>query len=222
MKRLSSIILSIISALIVSNCQAPPVSQVSKEEAFWKWFESNEARLFNFEKDQEKVFDELTTEMHNVQPDLSFEFGREKNGSREFVISANGMRAAFPAVESLADKAPALPRWKITKFRPREDGASTISMDGVDVSTDQVTFTIEPDGEKAGITLFFEVFDQKRQETYASLGFILLDHALGEYDVVTKVGFIEFKANSEPSKLKKLPFTELPSTFDRFVKASSN
>ena len=95
--------------------------QSSKEQAFWKWFKTNEARLFEFEKDRDKVFADLRAEMHKIKTGLTFEFGPDNDGVREFVISANGNKAIFPFVISLADKAPSMPKWKIIKFRPRRD-----------------------------------------------------------------------------------------------------
>jgi hypothetical protein len=49
----------------------------------------------------------------------------------------------------------------------------------------------------------------------------MLDQALGEYDVETKVGFIELKSNSAASNLAKQSFSALAPTFDKFVKSSS-
>ena len=49
----------------------------------------------------------------------------------------------------------------------------------------------------------------------------MLDQVLGEYDVETKVGFIELKSNSAASDLAKQSFSVLAPTFDKFVKSSS-
>jgi hypothetical protein len=57
-------------------------SRESSEQAFWKWFQGNEAMLFDFEKDQERVFDRLASEIHKVDPALTFEFGPKQDGRR--------------------------------------------------------------------------------------------------------------------------------------------
>lgn len=64
--------------------------------------------LFHFETDQEKTFDKLSAELKKANPDLTFEFGPVENGKREFVISAAGIKTAFPYVESLFNSAPKL------------------------------------------------------------------------------------------------------------------
>lgn len=193
----------------------------SREAAFWRWFQANETRLYDVEKDQEKVFDELQMQLHRIHPSLTFEFGPKEEGKREFVISADGIKEAFPAVISLADAAPPLPRWKITKFRPRRGFQGPLTLNGLRLLPAQLKFTIEPDGAKAGITLFIEGYNPNEREKYAGVVYLMLDQALGEYDVETKVGFIELKSNSATSNLAKQPFSTLAPTFDNFVKSMS-
>lgn len=208
-------LLTFVVTIVLSSCSQ---TQVSREAAFWRWFEANESRLFDFEKDQERVFDELQAQLHRIEPRLAFEFGPKRDGKREFVISADGIRDAFPAVVALADAAPPLPRWKITKFRPRRDFQTPITLNGLKISPEQVEFTIEPDGDKAGLTLFIDGYNPTAREKYAGVIYLMLDHALGEYDVETKVGFIEFKSRSAPSTMAKEPFSALPQSFDRFIR----
>jgi len=189
---------------------------------FWRWFQANEPRLFEFEKDQEHIFDELGMQLHRIQPNLTFEFGPKQHGKREFVISADGIKDAFPAVIALADAAPSLPRWKIIKFRPRRGFQSPVTINGLQISPSQIQFTIEPDGKKAGITLFIEGYKLTERERYASAVYLMLDQALGEYDVETKVGFIELKPSTAKSSLAKQQFSMLADSFDRFFKPNAH
>lgn len=174
-------------------------------------------RLFEFEKDQDRVFAELGDAMRRVHPDLTFEFGPNRDGVREFIISAGGLKSVFPTVDSLAAKAPAMPRWQVIKYRQRRELSPDIRFEGKALRSDQVRFTLEPDGAKAGITLFMDGYTESEHNFFGSVGFLFLDNCLGEYDVATQVGGIEFKPASEPSKLEKKPLTELAETFDRFV-----
>ena len=192
-------------------------TQSSKEDAFWRWFQTNEKRLFDLETDRERIFDDLAAQLHRVNAGLTFEFGPKENGIREFVISADGIKDVFPSVVALADAAPKLPRWQIVKFRPRRS-FGPMSLNGLTISTDQVDFTIEPDGEKIGITLFIDGYKETEHERYAAVAFLMLDHALGEYDIETKVGGIDFKNRNANSNLPKQPFATLVKTFDAFAK----
>ena len=215
MKNLAIIFLAII-VLVNISCTG-----MRKEEAFWEWFRANEVRLFDFEQDQEKIFDELSRELKKINPDLVFEFG-PKNEKREFTVSADGIKEAFPAVIALVDKAPVLERWIIQKFRQRGKPDARIEINGEKLSADQYKFTIERDGEKVGITLYVDGYDPARRNLFSKVGFIFLDNCLGEYDVETKVGFVEIKPASDPSSLLKQPLSELPKTFDNFISAKLN
>jgi len=205
-----------LAILMLVGCSSGS-AQSSPEEKFWRWFQANDNKLFDFEADQEKVFDELQAELHKVNSGLTFEFGPKENGVRDFVISADGIKDVFPSVISLANAAPTLPRWKIIKFRPRR-GLGPISLNGLKLSPEQLDFTIEPDGSKAAITLFIDGYKESEHDRYAGVGFLMLDQALGEYDVETKVGGIEFKARAVKSKLPKHAFSELAAVFDKFEK----
>jgi len=215
---MSQILLMTILALSLMGCSK---DQESKEAIFWHWFQANESRLFDFEKDREKIFDELGNQLHRVRPELTFEFGPQHDGKREFVISADGIKEAFPEVIALADAAPSLSRWKITKFRPRRGFQSPITLNGFRLAPDQVRFTIGPDGDKTGLTLFIDGYDPAEREKFASAIYLMLDQTLGEYDVETKVGFIELEAASTRSASVKQPFASLAASFDRWLKSNS-
>ena len=97
-----------------------PLRAARPEAEFWKWFQDHEKELYDFEKDQQRVFGQLNGALAKVDADLTFEFGpKEQDGKREFVISAGGIRSAFPKVEALWLAAPKLERWVVIKFRPR-------------------------------------------------------------------------------------------------------
>jgi len=116
----------------------------------------------------------------------------------EFVISAGGIRAAFPAVYALYDNAPVLPRWTWVKFRPRRLPIHDVDFGGKKVRAEDVRYLLAKDGEKVGIVLFFDGYNEPQKATYGQIGYLFLDEALGEYAVETQVGFIEFHSR-EPA-----------------------
>ena len=192
-------------------------TEATPEQEFWRWFQKNETNLFNFETNQEVVFDHLGAQMRKIQESLTFEFGPVTNGKREFVISADGIKIAFPAVERLYASAPKLDRWIFIKFRPRRTPMD-IEYSGVKAKVDDVYCTVEPDRGKAGITVFFRGYEAEQDKIYKGIAFLMLDQALGEYDVETKVGFIEVKPFSANSTLEKKPIKDATKVFDDFWK----
>jgi hypothetical protein len=162
------------------------------QDAFWNWFIQHEVELFNFDPDQEiereKLFDELATQLQKVSRNLTFEFG-PKGPTREFVISAAGIKSAFPAVVRLAEAAPGLDRWQITAFRPRRAPVMTIEIGDNSVDPRDVQFSLLNNGKMAGIYLFIPGF-REDDVAFKQIGYLLLDEALGEYDVETRLGLI--------------------------------
>ncbi|MBO9685108.1 MAG: hypothetical protein J7598_00725 [Mitsuaria chitosanitabida] len=189
-------------------------SNATPETDFWSWFQKNQAALFDFERDQERTFDRLAAEMHKVDPNLTFEFGPKDGGRREFVISADGIRDAFPKVEALFAAAPSLPKWTFIKFRPRRDPFD-LQYGGVSVKASSISVMLERDGQKVGLTVVIPGYTLASRKTYAGIAILLLDQALGEYDVETRVGSIDVRAPSAATA-SAVPLSRLPTAFDSF------
>lgn len=195
--------------LIVSNAMAD-----AKEAEFWKWFEANGQILYEFEVDQERIFDQLQAELQKVHPNLTFEFGPPQDGGwREFVISADGIREAFPAVESLFSRAPQLDQWKFVKFRPRRT-PMPVCFGSRCVKPEDVHFQLFRDGDKIGIMLFIDGYLQQDRDFFAQAGYLLLDESLGEFTVETEVGFIDFTGRDSKYYDNELAFPGLARAFD--------
>lgn len=180
----------------------------SPEQAFWTWFEAHQTELLAVKSGQEKIVSELAKQLRKINPSLVFEFGPEKNGRRQFTVSADGIKDAFPAVEALCSAAPTLPTWKILKFRQRRE-PSDISYQGVTVKADSVRAELTRNGEKVDIVLSIPGYTQSARNTYLGIAFLMLDETLGEYDVEMFVGQVRVEALREnPAstvRLKELP-----------------
>lgn len=189
----------------------------SPEAQFWAWFGKNQGMLFHFERDQERAFGKLGAAMANVHPNLTFEFGPVEDGKREFVISADGIQDAFPAVERLHASAPSFPQWEFTKFRPRRP-AMTLQMGEVRLEPTDIEVAIEADGDKAALTVFVRGYDESYSQQYMHGAFIMLDQAIGEYDMETKVGPIQVCSFDKESQHERHSLDDLPRAFDEFMK----
>jgi hypothetical protein len=185
------------------------------EARFWRWFQEHETRLFAFERDQKATFARLGKALDKVHGDLTFEFGPVHDGVREFVISAAGIKAAFPAVIALAAAAPPLPRWRITPFRPRRTVISDLKFGDKLLRSAQIAFVAEPDGDKVGLRIFIQGFAPTAEHHYEQMGYLMLDEAIGEYDMETKVGFVEFWPLREPRIPALRPLEELGHAIDQ-------
>jgi hypothetical protein len=189
------------------------------EKDFWDWFVRHEAKLFNFRGDQEdereNLFGELAAQLQKVHPELAFEFGPNE-ARRDFVISAGGIRAAFPSVASLVGAAPVLDRWRIIAFRPRRSPVNAVEFRGKRVNPKDVQFTLLSDGRMPGVRLFIPGY-QETDSDMKAIGYLLLDESLGEYDVETQLGMIQMLSPETRTDERRYPFAELPKQFDELL-----
>jgi len=184
-------------------------------EAFWQSFVEHEDELLHWEQDRERIFDELHDELKKVHPNLAFEFGPPQP-QREFIISAGGLRDAFPTVVALTQGAPALLNWEIIAFRPRRPSGNVIEMDGVRIESKNLQFALFDNGKKAGLSLFIPDY-REDNPTFKQIGYLFLDEALGEFDVATRLGFIEMLAPETVTEDQRFAFGQLPVVFDELV-----
>ena len=140
---------------------AQPAAAASAEAGFWTWFQANEDAYFKLdprdESSRERLFDELSAQLEQVDPDLTFEFGPVVDGRRDFVISAAGIKRAFPAVESLAKQAPNLPHWRVIAFRPRRHPVNNLEFANLKLDPRKVFVQLSPDGDKTGLVVYMRM-----------------------------------------------------------------
>jgi hypothetical protein len=187
----------------------------TSQKEFWNWFSQHEGELFDFEAEQERIFNQLAVELQKVDPSLTFEFG-PKEARREFVISAGGIKGAFPAVSALADVAPRLERWCITAFRPRRTPPNIVEFRGKRVDPKDVQFSLLDNGKSAGIYLFIPGFEEGDPE-FKQIGYLLLDDTLGEYDVEIRLGLIKMLPPEAHTEGQRFTLFELPARFDQLI-----
>jgi hypothetical protein len=194
---------------------------MSKESDFWDWFRKHEVEIFHFEKDRENIFDRLAKSLSSVDRDLTFEFGPIRAGVREFVISAAGIRSAFLSVMRLCDDQPALKRFHVTAFRPRRKNIGDIDYGGVQISSAKVFYHLckDEDPQKVGILIFLPGHQEEKREILGQIGYLFLDEALGEYDMETKVGFIEIMGHDSKYFEGSHPLHELAAHFDDMIRS---
>jgi hypothetical protein len=188
---------------------------MTPQQEFWKWFSEHESELLDFEIDRESIFDQLSNQLKRPDPDLTFEFG-PKREPREFVVSAGGIKRAFPSVSALLAAAPKLERWRFTAFRPRRIPLNIVEFRGKRIDPKDVQFSLLDDGTTAGIYLFIPGY-RDGDADFKQIGYLMLDEALGEYDVESKVGLIKMLSPESPTDGDRHLLSELPMRLDELA-----
>lgn len=192
----------------------PITGNATQETQVWNWFVENESALFSFTSPTDPLLNDLTHQLAQVNADLAFEFSLvAQDGRREFIISANGLKEAFPAVETLYTAAPTLGRWDIIKYRPRRNPVHTLSIGGREFDPTKVNCLLVKDGAKIGIVIMYDDYEQENK-LFVQASYLLLDDALGEYAVEMQVGFVDIRSREDSWITQSFPLTELASEFD--------
>lgn len=182
----------------------------STERLFWDWFTVKSDQYFNFENDQDRLFDELATELHRVDSNLGFEFSPVlENGKREFVITACGIKSSFPAVSNLVINSPSLPKWEIIPFKQPHLDCTTMDVHGIQLDVTDVFFLFEKSKGLWDIELYIRGY--KETDEWGEAAYLLLDQVIGEYATETQIGGIKIKKLKESDIPNLYPITDLPS-----------
>ncbi len=195
------------AAVVEPAPTATPAAE--KATAFWRWFSAHAADLGK-EPNMQATMETISAELEKLYPGVFAEIG--KNGDElTLVLSVDGNKKLFPQVQELYAARPTVPRWKVVAFRQR-DADFAVEMNGTKIEPKSVKFVGEPAQGKLDITVYLPGYKQG-DENLGKIGFILLDHTIGEYDMETKTAGIDFAAlDTAPAKAK--PLTDLPAMVD--------
>ncbi|HNN76080.1 MAG TPA: hypothetical protein PKN93_15600 [Leptospiraceae bacterium] len=177
---------------------------------FWNWFRKRSQEYLALdESNRDRLFDQLAPQLRTVHPNLTFEFGPPStNGPRDLIISADGIQEAFPAVRDLVSVAPYLPGWKVIAFRQPHPGLE-IHYNSARIRPGETLFTSMKHGDKVDVILYVKGY--KSTADFETAGYLLLDSELGEFDVETYLGGIDF-TSLELAPGDALPLTRLAET----------
>ncbi len=184
------------------------------ESAFWRWFRDHETALLAVHTTKEPVAEQLMTELQKIDSHLTIEVQATDGPRRDLIISADGVRDAFPAVRRLVALAPPSPRWNIIGFRPRS-GAPTIEIGDVTLKASAVWFRVDRrrPGEPLDLTFFVAGMTPERA---MQAFYLLLDATLGELDVETRLRKIDLQpAPADPTRQGLLPLSRLTALVDQ-------
>ena len=189
------------------------LNKKDNNEVFWDWFVKHQNDYYSDNID-ESLFDKLNIQLNKIDSNLTFEFSPiHDNGIKELIISAAGLKESFPSVIKLVDKAPKIDKWKIVAFRQRLPlDYDSVQLGDFRLSYDDIYFRYSKDSDKIGIELNIRNYNDSLEFNQSI--YLLLDGLLGEYDVETKISWIERKKLEESMIDKLYKFVDLREMVD--------
>ncbi len=175
-----------------------------KIKQFWEWFSKNNVK-YSFtntvdENTKEKMLDELQEQLHKYNKHLYFEIGNKENEYSELIITAEGNIDHFDDVEVLVKNAPAIPKWKITAFKPAMGSNYTINYGNKIFDPGKIIFIpySYPENETVvGIRVCFPDFNEDEKDIFKWGTYLTIDSVIGEKSSAKDVDYLEVAQTPE-------------------------
>ncbi|MBF8149968.1 hypothetical protein ITJ86_08660 [Winogradskyella sp. F6397] len=167
----------------------------TKEERFWNWVVKNKTKLEAFihsDFEDYTVYNGLSKALKKYNP-LLFPEMTLSDEKVVLIITPDGMKDGILPTQKLFDAKPDLDNWIVKKFRQPNDEIE-LNFDGVEYPSSDIKIrtVINENEEKVDIEIYIKNMDSDPNK-HKTLAFLYLDHILGEFNTITKVGYIDFK-----------------------------
>ncbi|MFZ6746164.1 hypothetical protein ACO0LC_23295 [Undibacterium sp. JH2W] len=185
-------------------------------DIFWQALANSQPQLQQMEA--RDAMEAINALLQPHFPNLAAELqGKPEDGVYDLIITAHGATEHFQDVMSLTQTAPKLTMFpNVTAFRARtEMGEFGMSMDNFSLSPSEVLVGHYADAGRVGLQLWFaKPIPQDMVDHARHMSFILLDHAIGEYDFAIKIGPVEFM--EDEAEQDTVSLAAFPAVLDSF------
>jgi len=157
---------------------------------FWNWFHTQEQYIFDeLEHHPDEIAEEIAKYLERIDPDLVFDIPFDiSEGTREFIISADGDKNLFSVVQDFVKSAPPFERWKVVGLRPRTNQLDqAIDIDGLYLEYEDIFVVVKNKFFPLDVDVYIKGY-QIDDNRYIHGYFLLLDTLVGEYNAVTCFG----------------------------------
>jgi hypothetical protein len=161
---------------------------------FWNWFSENKKMIEDFissDIQDYTPYEILSAKLKEYHDEVIPELTIDSLDNFVLILSCDGIRAGVEPVEELYATAPLIDKWIIQKYRA-PGSIIDLNFKGLDFKAKDIKAKYFLSTGKIDIELYIKGYSEQ-DSRYKNLAFLYLDHLIGEYLVMTKVGAIEFK-----------------------------
>src|SRR5687768_16865412 len=99
-------------------------------DEFWRWFEGRRGDCARLSGTSDPFWDEILAQLKKIDERLWFEMSRGED-EREFIITVERHTDAFPLLDNIVARAPALSGWKMIALKPAMGFAFVTTYEGI-------------------------------------------------------------------------------------------
>lgn len=199
-----------VTTLLLGLAFLPAVAD--EQQAFWSWFETVESRMQPDPPDP-VVVEDMGYWLGRISPDLSFELGHSGR-KRTLTLSADGRAALVPLVDKLVEDAPKIRGWKFVSLRQKQKRLRPVTVGEITLDPDNLYFDLYDDGPRFGVAFYLPEFVHTRVDDYRLAAMRLMSMSVGERNVASWIGFVDFDRHGVRDMAFSRPFVEFETVFD--------
>ena len=165
-----------------------------EEFQFWKWFTENKKMIEDFLHQKIRdysPYEILTAKLKEYHPEVIPELTIDSSKNYVLILSCDGIQGGIQPVEKLYEAAPEIESWVVQKFRA-PGHIIDLNFKGLKFKAKDIKAKYFLGSDKIDILLYIKGYNEE-DSRFKTLAFLYLDHLVGEYLVMTKIGVIEFK-----------------------------
>lgn len=173
--------------------------EITSNEDFWDWFQTNEANLFDTVKHHRNIerdfIDKVSPKLEQLNKGFLILTGMKNDQTAELIVTVDGQIKTIVFAEELIASAPKLDRWTFTALKPAI-GMDTfgIEMNGYKFNCENIHFVhkdLPEHPDHIDISICYDEFDEGNRDFFTNGIYIFLDNFLGELEFATTIDTIE-------------------------------
>ncbi len=175
------------------------------EQKFWNWFLNNKTGLEEFIRSDftdYSLYNQLTKEIKKYNSLLFPEITISNNEEFVLIITPDGISKGVLATKKLFNEKPKINDWVVKKFRQPTDKIS-LNYKGIEYPSSDIEILPEIDNKRHRVNIQAFIRNMNSDiKRYQSLAWLYLDHILGEFNTITKIGYVKFFHLEKDKSLK--------------------
>lgn len=165
------------------------------KKEFWDWFVKNKTKLEEFIKSDNRdysIYNQLTNKLQGFNKLLFPEITIDENDNFVLIITPDGIKEGMIPTKEIVDSAPLVDNWVIKKYRQATDKMD-LNFNELEFKYEDIKIWRKFNIEEVNVDIAVLIRNFNENDTrYITLAFLYLDHILGEYNVLSRVGQIDF------------------------------
>jgi hypothetical protein len=169
-------------------------SSVKAIDAFWDWFRLHLPEFDALSDPDAAFWDIAVGQLQQLDERFKFELSHPNGTVREFIITAEGRKEAFPLAEAIVARAPKIPGWSFIALKPPMGFDFQTTYEGICFDPNSMRFrplVNKSNPQNLGLRVGVPNLNPSIKRQADNAIFVILDTALGERAAALEIDYVE-------------------------------